>query len=111
MKCYDVQVHIKLITKLFNTILKLGVFPQDWIYGLIRLITKGNDIYDPDNYRGITLNSCLGKLLCTILYNRLGPIFEKEKVYCREQGGFRKNHNNRPYIYSKDNYKEIHKTK
>ena len=31
---------IKLITKLFNTILKLGIFPKDWNYGLIRLIYK-----------------------------------------------------------------------
>ena len=99
MKCYNVQVHIKLITKLFNTILKLGIFPQNWNYGLIRLIYKGNDIYDPDNYRGITLNSCLGKLLCTILYNHLAPILEKEKVYCREQGGFRRNHRTTDHIF------------
>ena len=88
-----------MITKLFNTILKLGIFTQDWNYGLIRLIYKGNDIYDPDNYRGITLNSCLDKLLCTILYNRLAPILEKEKVYCREQGGFRKNHRTTDHIF------------
>ena len=64
----------------------MGNFPEEWNYGLIKLIHKGNDIYDPNNYRGITLNSCLGKLFCTILYNRLATIFEQENIYCKEQG-------------------------
>ena len=37
-------------------------------------------------------NSCQGKLFCTIPFNRLAPIFEQEKIYCKEQGGFRKKH-------------------
>ena len=60
---------IKLLTKLFNKILNSGLFPEEWNYGLIRLIHKGLDIYDANNYRGITPNSCSGKLFCTILYN------------------------------------------
>ena len=63
----------------------MGNFPEEWNYGLIKLIHKGNDIYDPNNYRGITL--CLGKLFCTILYNRLATISEQENIYCKEQGG------------------------
>ena len=91
LKCTNSQ-GIKLLTKLFNKILKMGKFPEEWNYGLIKLIHKGNDIYDPNNYRGITLNSCLGKLFFTILYNRLATIFEQEKIYCKEQGGFPKKH-------------------
>ena len=98
LKCTNTQ-GIKLLTKLFNKILKTGNFPQEWNYGLIKLIHKGNDIYDPNNYRGITLNSCLGKLFCTILYNRLAPIFEQEKIYCKEQGGFRKKHRTTDHIF------------
>ena len=95
---------IKLLTKLFNKTLKMGNFPEEWNYGLIKLIHKGNDIYDPNNYhgllkynlylrspcnyRGITLNSCLGKLFCTILYNRLATIFEQENIYTvKNKGG------------------------
>ena len=53
-------------------------------HGLIKLIDKGNDIYE--NYRGMTLNSCLGELFCTDLYNRLTPIFEQERIYCKGPG-------------------------
>ena len=45
------------------------------------------------------LNSCLGKLFCTILFNRLAPIFEQEKIYCKEQGGFRKKHRTTDHIF------------
>ena len=81
----------------FNKILKSGVFPHDWNYGLIRLIHKGTDIYDPNNYQGITLNSCMGKLFCTILYNRLAPLLED--VYGKEQEGFRKYHRTTDQIF------------
>ena len=70
LKCTNAKGK-KLLTMLFNKILKSGIFPCDWNYGMIKLINKGNDVYDPNDYRGITLNSCLGKLFCTILYNRL----------------------------------------
>ena len=57
------------------------------------------DIYDANNYRGITLNSCIGKIFCTILYNRLDPQLEKENVYCKEQAGFRKDHRTTDHIF------------
>ena len=70
LKCTNSQ-GIKMLTMLFNKILKSGIFPTSWNYGLIKLIHKGGDIYDPNNYRGITLNSCFGELFGLILYNRL----------------------------------------
>ena len=82
---------ITLLTKLFNTILNCGYFPKDWNYGLLRLIHKGSDTDDENNYRAITLNSCLGKLFCTILNQRINPLIEQENMFCNEQGGFRKN--------------------
>ena len=90
---------IKLLKKLFNTILKSGYFPKDWNYGLLRLIHKGDDTDNPNNYRAITLNSCLGKLLCTILHQRLYPLLEHENIFCKEQAGFRKNHRTTDHIF------------
>ena len=90
---------IELITKIFNKILNMGYFPQEWNYGLIRVIHKGLDTHDINNYRGITLNSCLGKLFCSILYNRLDPLLEKENIYCKEQAGFRKNYRTSDHIF------------
>ena len=90
IKCTN-ALGIKPLTKLLNKILKSGLFPEEWNYGLVRLIHKGLDVYDANNYRGITLNSCLGKPFCTLLYNRLTPLLERENIYCKEQAGFRKN--------------------
>ena len=81
-----------LLTMLFNKVLKSGIFPCEWNYGMIKLINKGMDVYDANDYRGITLNSCLGKLFCTILYNRLAPLLENKNLLCKEQAGFRQNH-------------------
>ena len=90
---------VTLLTKLFNIVLCSGTFPLDWNYGLIKLIHKGNNRDDPNNYRGITLNSCLGKHFCTILYNRLAPLLERQGTYSMEQGGFRMNHRTTDQIY------------
>ena len=98
IKCTN-TLGIELITELFNKILNMGYFPQEWNYGLIRTIHKGLDINDINNYRGITLNSCLGKLFCTILYNRLDPLLEKENIYCKEQAGFRKDYRTSDHIF------------
>ena len=91
---------IKPLPKLFNKILKSGLFPEEWNYGLIRLIHKGLDVYDVNNYRGITLNCCLGKLFCAILYNRLNNILlERENIYCEKQVGFRKRKRTTDHIF------------
>ena len=82
---------IKLLTKLFNALLKHKYFPKDWNYGILRLIHKGDDPDDANNYRAITLNSCLGKFFCTILNTRFTSILEHENIICKEQAAFRKN--------------------
>ena len=87
-----------MLTMLFNKILKSGIFPTGWNYGLIKLINN-MDIYNPNNYRGITLNSGLGKLFCLILYKRLVSILENNNLYCKEQTGFRQDHKTTDHIF------------
>ena len=110
---YQCPYRIELFTKLFNKILKAGLFPEEWNYDLTRLIhNKGLDIYDANNYRGITLNSCLGKRFCTILYNLLNPLLERENIYCKEQVGFRANHRTTDHTFLlRKIIKKIHITK
>ena len=98
IKCTNKE-GVKLITKLFNKLLQSGLFPSEWNYGLLLPIHKGDDSTDANNYRGITLNSCLGKLFCTVLYQRLSPLLEKENIYCKEQAGFRKNMRTTDHIF------------
>ena len=54
---------------------------------------------DENNYRAITLNSCLGKMFCTILNQRLNPLLESENIFCKEQAGFRTNHRTTDHIF------------
>ena len=58
---------------------------------LLRLIHKDSDPDDENNYRAITLNSCIGKLFCTILNQRFSSRLEAENILRKEQAGFRKN--------------------
>ena len=53
--------------KLFNTVLDLGTMLQMWCDGLITPIFK----FDTSNDRGICISSCIGKLFCSILNQRL----------------------------------------
>ena len=66
------QLYLELpITKLMNLILESEKYPSTWCRNILVTICKdgGND--DPDNYRGISIGSCLAKLYSTVLYHRI----------------------------------------
>jgi len=52
---------------LFNSILNAGFFPDNWAEGIIIPLHKKGDKNDVNNYRGITLVSCLAKHFTTVL--------------------------------------------
>ena len=56
---------------LFNKILNSGIFPQLWSVGYISPVFEAGDIGDPNNYRGITVCSCLGKFFTLIINDHL----------------------------------------
>ena len=65
--------------------------PTDWCIGIIVPLFKNKgSIDDPDNYRGITLLSCLGKLFTSAIDARLTAYLESTGVIGDEQAGFRK---------------------
>jgi hypothetical protein len=52
-----------MFTKMFNVILSSGVIPEAWTHGLIvPIYKKKGEVTDPNNYRGISLLSCVGKI-------------------------------------------------
>ena len=79
-----------VMLKLFNVILNSGIFPKEWARGEIIPIFKKGEINDPQNYRGVTLVSCLGKLFTYILNERLTSWAEENSVFLENQFGFRK---------------------
>ncbi len=59
------------LQKVFNNIIMYEDLPRSWSIGyLVPIFKKGNSM-DPDNYRGISVVSCLAKLFSKILNNRL----------------------------------------
>ncbi len=53
---------------------------------------KKGDKSNPDNYRPISLLSCMGKLFASIINNRLTQFLEENKDIGEEQLGFGKNY-------------------
>lgn len=67
-----------LLTRMLNGIFDTGIFPPTWYEGVIVPVFKKGDPDDTDNYRGITLMSCVLKIYTTILNNRLMKWSEKK---------------------------------
>ena len=69
---------VVFIVKLFNLILNTGVIPTEWCNGVITAIYKGKGSQKSgNNYRGITLLSCVGKLFTSVLNFRLTTFFKQ----------------------------------
>ncbi len=76
--------------KLFNKVLETGNISEDWLIGIIVPIYKNNgDMLDVNNYRGIPLLNCIGKLFTTILNARLMEFSENNSIIKEIKAGFR----------------------
>ena len=75
---------------LFNKILDLEYFPSVWAIGNVVPVFKKGDKSDANNYRGITIISCLGKLFTKIMNNRINRFVEEKNILSDVQYGFRK---------------------
>ena len=74
--------------------------PMDWLIGIIIPLYKGKgDKKDANNYRGITLLSCLGKLFTSILNVRLSKFCETNNVIGEMQAGFRQGYSTMDHIF------------
>ena len=85
------SLFLPIYIKLFNIVFYSGIVPDSWSGGDILPIykNKGN-VNSPENYRPITLLSCLGKVFTSIINNRLSTFAEKYETICPNQAGFRK---------------------
>ena len=82
---------LPIYTNLFDIILQTGIFPEQWVQGMIKPIYKNKgDPLNPENYRPITLLSCLGKLFTSIINERLNLFLNEINILLENQAGFRK---------------------
>ena len=88
------------ILKLLNIVLSSGIFPNTWNQGLITPLHKSGDKYDPNNYRGICVNSNLGKILCMIINHRILNFLTESNVLSKSQIGFLPKYRTTDHIYT-----------
>ena len=78
-----------------------GVVPSVWCLGMIKpLYKKKGSLDDPDNYRGITLLSCLGKLFTACINARLTEYLNCAGLIGEEQAGFRESYSTLDHIFT-----------
>jgi hypothetical protein len=75
--------------RLCNELFELERIPKDWARGLIFPLFKDGDNRVPDNYRGITLLSVVGKIYTSVLNNRVTRWCEENGILSEEQAAFR----------------------
>ena len=93
------QYICKPVTQAFNAIFNSCKFPKSWKDGIIIPVHKQGNKLDVNNYRGITISSCLGKLFCHIINDRICKELENRDFIKDEQAGFRKNHRTSDHIF------------
>ena len=86
--------------KPFNAVLNSGSMPQTWCGGLITPIYKSGGRSDPSNYRGICVSSCLGKLFCSILNQRLLEYVTTNHILHKSQIGFMPNNRTADHVFT-----------
>ena len=86
------------VTTLFNIVLHTGNIPHAIVY--ISPVYKGKGkVNDPDNYRGITVLSCIGKLFTSVINDRIHYFLETSDILGTEQSGFRKGHSTMDHLF------------
>jgi hypothetical protein len=77
-----------------------GTFPKAWNESFITLIHNKGNKSDPSNYRGISINSNLGKLFNKIIHTRLLKFIGSNNLICENQIGFKENCRTADHIFS-----------
>ena len=86
-----INVLLSVYEKLFNAILRRGIYPTSWHDIYICQIYKSGSRSDPSNYRGIAITNILCKVFSIILNNRLEKFITSNNLIDDSQIGFKKN--------------------
>ena len=85
------HLFLPIYEKLFNIVFDSGIIPNAWLEDTLRPLYKNKgDSKHVQNYRPITILSCLGKLFTAILNTRLTDFHDSHNTILENQAGFRK---------------------
>lgn len=102
------ELFLPVYEKLFNIVFESGMLPNAWLEGSIRPIykNKGNPKL-VQNYRPITILSCLGKVFTAVLNRRLTLFLDNNSILLENQAGFRKSYSTTDHIFVLNSLIEI----
>ena len=85
---------------MFNVIFDSGNCPSIWTEGIIIPLFKKGHANDANNYRGITLISCLEKIFTSVINNRLLKWSNENSIVTDAQFGFKRGYGTTDAIFS-----------
>ena len=91
------------ILSLFQRLIQMNATPSEWNKGIIIPIFKKGDRKDLNNYRGITLSSCVSKIFNRIIADTISGFLENNNTLSEVQGGFRKKYRCEDHIFTLKN--------
>jgi hypothetical protein len=82
------EILLPLLHTLFNKIFDTSLYPETWSRSCIVPLFKKGDVNFTNNYRGISIVSCFGKLYTSILNSRLLDWEKDHNILSDAQYGF-----------------------
>ena len=89
----------KSLLHLYNTVTFSHTFPDSWNEGIVTPIHKKGNKLDVDNYRGIIISSCVGKIFLKIITTRIESYMYRLDLWKVNQCGFKKDHRTEDNIF------------
>lgn len=87
--CYSIALPL---TEIFNKSLQTGTYPSQWKHAHVLPIFKKGDKSAPNNYRPISLLSCIGKLFERVMFKHIYNHLHEHDLLYDLQAGFRPGH-------------------
>ena len=83
---------VKPLQIIFNKSLALGQFPKQWKHAHVIPIFKKGDNSSPENYRPVSLLSCIGKIFERVVFKYVYNYLHENDLLYNLQAGFRPGH-------------------
>lgn len=96
---HGATIILPAMCKVFNLILDNGVFPTQWNTTYQVPVFKSGDCTNCNNYRGIAVSSCLGKVYTSLLQSRLLVYVEESGNISENQAASRKGKSTSDHIF------------
>jgi len=79
------------LLKMFNHCLATNTMPEEWKKATISMIHKKGCKKSRDNYRPISITSCIAKVFEKLVLNRIKLHLKENNIIIKNQSGFREN--------------------